>query len=64
MCAQKGGVMAKNKPANRHYLLATGTKLWCSDPKCQTLRQVTDYFAGVDTVALDCGHRRKWEAQR
>jgi hypothetical protein len=55
--------MTHNHPANRQYLLATATKLFCRE--CGALRQVTDYFAGgTNEAKLDCGHRRKIEAQR
>jgi hypothetical protein len=48
--------MTHNHPANRQYLLATAAKLFC--PICKAIREVTDFFSGVETAQLDCGHRR------
>ena len=40
---------------NRHYLLATKTRLYCRE--CEEVRQVTDLFPNGE-VKLKCGHRR------
>lgn len=61
-CAGKGEGM-KIKPPNRRYLLKAATRLFCPDPDCQTLRRVTDSFAGVNVVQLDCNHRRRIESK-
>jgi len=47
----------KTKELNRHYLLRMATRVWC--PMCGVLRAVTDYFAGVEQVQLECNHRRQ-----
>jgi hypothetical protein len=40
---------------NRHYLLATKTRLYCRE--CEEVRQVIDLFPNGE-VKLKCGHRR------
>lgn len=43
------------KQTNRHQLLATKSKLFCSE--CKTLQLIIDYFPNR-TALLECGHRR------
>ena len=41
---------------SRNRLLRLRTSAYCSE--CREVKRVTDFFAGSDIVALDCGHRR------